>query len=950
VSGPRGGGSGSRAGRLLASGGVAAWRRRRGAVGVLAGLLATTLAVGLLAGATHTVAARLTRTVDVAYRPAYDLVVRPPASVTALERRRGLVRDDFLSDLFGGISEAQLAAIRAVPGVVAAPVENVGYVLAQASVPIPLPLEPHGPAEQLLAVKVDFQVGDGGARFTDGTQYVYVDRAGGFTLTSGAEAVVRQRLGSGHSVVVCGSQSEPPDYYSLAASPYTNQELVGITCYAPSQPGESFLQVPDVYVTFNIPVLVSAVDPAAEQELLGFDRAIVHGRPLSTRARATLVRNTNLGTVLEIPVVASTTSFLDERLVATTELLQTPARTSIPERLAAPDAYEWVTGLPGRVVARMVLPGSAAWKQVLGSAVADPTGGSLSVPQYWEAGQPHYTVASARRVVVAPVTVPASIWRATPGLGSSNAFGSGGPGPGSFLAAPPGNTGQGVVSLTVRDLGLGRAATATTPDASPASLPLRVLDVVGQFDPARLDRFSPLSRVPLQTFFPPDATPANAAAREAFGSGPLGPTTDLAGYVAPPPELLTTLPLARALVGPAYPGSPGRRPIAAVLVRLSAPLQPGTASERLLAATATAIRRRTGLSVTVVDGSSPTPIQVELPPGAPGAAAPLLSEGWVRTGVAVQVLPVLDAHTLGLLGLTSGLASGYAALWAYLGRRQRRATRRLLRDVGWTGREVATALGAEAAATCLGVGVAGAVATALVSVVLSWPLSLLSVGAPLALGALAALLTGLVVLAGGLTDGRGRPPRVPRRARRRASLVGFALVQARARLVESLAGAVLFGAALAGFAGLAAGGAGFARHLNATQTLLGAALSGRALATEWLALGSCLAVGALGVLSLVLAAARERSRAFGVLQGLGWGRRDLVGLVVTEAAVVVVAGLAIGTGGVALWALLGHRGVASLLRASAPFAAAATACVLVGVGLSTGRRARRGLEGGVRPT
>src|SRR5258708_7352926 len=55
-------------------------------------------------------------------RSAYDILVRPPGPKSPLERRAGLVQDNFLSGIYGGITLRQSRDIAPLPGVaVAAP-------------------------------------------------------------------------------------------------------------------------------------------------------------------------------------------------------------------------------------------------------------------------------------------------------------------------------------------------------------------------------------------------------------------------------------------------------------------------------------------------------------------------------------------------------------------------------------------------------------------------------------------------------------------------------------------------------------------------------------------------------------------------------------------------------------------------------------------------------------
>src|SRR5205823_6253821 len=68
-----------------------------------------------------------------------------------------------------------------------------------------------------------------------------------------------------------------------------------------------------------------------------------------------------------------------------------------------------------------------------------------------------------------------------------------------------------------------------------------VLVPVGRFDPAKLPEGSPLSRVPLETYYPPVLPGADAASRRALAGRPLMPTANIADYVSQPPLILTTM-------------------------------------------------------------------------------------------------------------------------------------------------------------------------------------------------------------------------------------------------------------------------------------------------------------------------------------------------------------------------------------------------------------------------
>ncbi|MDQ5822186.1 MAG: hypothetical protein M3540_12165, partial [Actinomycetota bacterium] len=83
----------------------------------------------LLSAAATTSDLRVRGSVESNFRNAYDILVRPRGSLTPLERRSRLVRDNYLSGIFGGITLGQYREIERIPGVaIAAPIANMGYV------------------------------------------------------------------------------------------------------------------------------------------------------------------------------------------------------------------------------------------------------------------------------------------------------------------------------------------------------------------------------------------------------------------------------------------------------------------------------------------------------------------------------------------------------------------------------------------------------------------------------------------------------------------------------------------------------------------------------------------------------------------------------------------------------------------------------------------------------
>ena len=86
------------------------------ALALAGGILVAGVAFTILTASAHTAAFRTRGTISRNYRTAYDILVRPHGSTTPLEGRDGLVRDNYLSGIYGGISFPTLRrAVRRQP-------------------------------------------------------------------------------------------------------------------------------------------------------------------------------------------------------------------------------------------------------------------------------------------------------------------------------------------------------------------------------------------------------------------------------------------------------------------------------------------------------------------------------------------------------------------------------------------------------------------------------------------------------------------------------------------------------------------------------------------------------------------------------------------------------------------------------------------------------------------
>ena len=190
----------------------------------------------LAAGIDRTAAVYIASIVDAHWRGSYDILVRPVGARLDLESTNGLVEPNFLGFAgTGGITPDQLEAIRTIPGVeLAAPIGFVGYVRSQAPT---------------IAIEID----------TLPSQPTLYEVSLTTTTTDGLSS---QLIQAGSGRVLLG----PP----LGDQPFSNwlTDLGGVSA-AKSNDGTWDVGIGTRRVLPGLAVPILAVDPAAEEELLG---------------------------------------------------------------------------------------------------------------------------------------------------------------------------------------------------------------------------------------------------------------------------------------------------------------------------------------------------------------------------------------------------------------------------------------------------------------------------------------------------------------------------------------------------------------------------------------------------------------------------------------------------------------------------------------------------------
>lgn len=884
-------------------------RARRGrSLALLAGIAAATAAFAVFTGDSDSQQLVVRGTVAHSFRGSYDILVRPRGSETALERSDGLVRDNYLSGIFGGITLAQYHEIARMPGVsVAAPIAMIGYVLQPVSITFNLSRDLSGAARQLFSVQVTRTTDQGLVHLTDQRGYVYATHdtlrapTGLAPYTDSSEI-----LGPGRSAQDCpetvragGRADSAFDQTERAIAFCVSRRDgfygLGWSGYGVRKPGLGF------FIRFPFPFLLAAIDPVAEAKLDGVSRTIVSGRYLNEddTPRSEIVLGTQR---LGVPVIVSARPYVDDRdEVTVRELPAMAADAMIHDRTFPQVDRTLARAGRGSVVLRRSVGVQSAYRGLLQAI----THGQIAVVQnYWSSGPSRYRRVGASAVAPIPVRNPSSVWH-------SNYMASG------FVDPPIDSS-----LAAFRTLRPHVGAVQQT-----GSTPLPSLRAVGTFDPDRLTGFSALSRLPQETYYPPVAAPADARTRRLLRGRDLLPDGNLAGYLQPPPLLLTDLSSLSAFTAPgAFPSADRRAPISVVRVRVAGVHGDDALSRERIRVVAQRIEQATHLQVDITAGSSPTPVRVDLPATAHTPAL-ALTEHWVREGVAAAILSALDKQSVVLFLLILAVCVIFVYNAAAAGVQARRAQFGVLSSLGWDARALSGLVLGEQ--TVVGI-LAGLVGTAIAIPVASAAgfhagaaHALLAIPAAILLALLAAAIpafrAGRMAPIAALRDpvaGAGAGWRV-------RGVLHLALVNATRAPARSVLAVTSLAAGVAALTVLVAISAVF--HDALTGSLLGSAISLQVRGADDAAVAVIIVLATAAVADVMYLSVRERAAELAALQATGWSESALGRLMAGEALWLGLAGSLTG-------AALGVVAVSSF-AAALPRGLIVVAVIAAGVGL-----------------
>ncbi|WP_320066486.1 FtsX-like permease family protein [Micromonospora sp. RTGN7] len=890
------------------------WRQLRGRAGrsvaLIVGVLVATTGFVVLTGATTTSRLAVTGTVERGTDVAYDILVRPKGARTPLEAERRLVQPNYLSGLFGGITTAQYGQVKAIEGVdVAAPIAMLGH--STAPVPTPLDLtdavdrslerqvirvDPRFVAERglsstagqpryvyvtthpLIYPRIDLIQPSDATPYTDGRSYPWVDSCGPAT---------REVLPDGRTRAICD-----PRYALGSPGAYSEREewsLVAVRLLADGRFESSVSVLADghsgvsatsdrlrITVSLTVPLLLAAVDPAAEDRLVGLGGALVDGRALRPDDTARFRPFKPKGGTLTVPVLATGRAFVDEELRASITRLPS-ARPAGVEREELERALRRGPALPAGDVRHDVATGWRAWL----AAGVSPDGCCFGQLQAMvQAGPTRYDRLPDGTLRVG--TLPAADPKVYGDPSTFNPF------PRPWLADDTG-------ARPLRRTPLKEDLSAQT---------YRSWRAVGVFDPAKLTGFSDLGRVPLETYEPPSAQGADDRSRAALGGRPLEPGGNPAGHLTAPPLLLTTLESVPKLL--AGGGSPQlAAPISAIRVRVADVGGYSESAAERVRLVAERIAQATGLDVDITLGSSPAPQAVDLPAGAFGRPALRLAESWSALGVASVITQAVDRKSVALFVLVLVVCALFLGNAVSAAVRNRRPELAVLACLGWPARRIGALILGEVAALglaagLLALGLAVPLGTAL-GIDVGWGRALLAVPVALLLALVAGLVPALRAARAHPAAALRPPVATAHWVRRPRTLAGLALANLARTPGRTLLGS---GALAIGVAALTlVTAAGYAFRGAIVGSLLGDTVSLSVRGADTLAAVATVLLGAAAVADVLYLNIRDRAAELATLRAVGWTDAALARLIGYEGLLLGVlgalAGAALGLGGAA---------------------------------------------------
>ncbi|MEV8510872.1 FtsX-like permease family protein [Dactylosporangium sp. NPDC051484] len=878
---------------------LAGIRRRVGrSLALLAGMLLASTGFTVLTGATTTSRLQVEGVVESAGRPAYDLLIRPRGARSAEEDAGRVVRANALSGLYGGLTEDDLRMVAGTPGVeVAAPIAMMGYANADFRTEFDLTsVVDRGRDRQVIRVDPTYLAERGLSSARGLPSYLYVTThpllfpdlkppGPPQDMTYGGLHAPKNSCGGDFAAAL---EAQPDGSYTAVCRYLRNSFEAGATDLSEAHLTTLRL-LPDgrfqsratsieeralIALGWSMPLLLAAIDPVAEDRLVGLRGAVTSGAYPSPGDGAKVDRGAMI-----LPTLAAERPPVEGAMRIDYSRVDLDA---LPVAGTGPELDDLLGRAPHHPLGHDEHDAATAYQRA-------GTGPVAELENMIRTGPVQYSTGPGG--VLRPVGAPAdlSVYQ------DSNVRGS-------------------MVSWQVGDVSFRPTRLLTHPDKNVHP----EVVAVGTYDASRLTRFDDLTRVPLETYEQTPAVGADKRSVDLLGGKALSPGGNPAGYLLSPPAFLTTLTAAKQYLG----GSTDL--ISAIRVRVEGVDHYSKVNAERVRLVAERIAAA-GLDVDITFGASLMPQTVELPAGAFGRPTLALNESWVRKGVSSSVEQAADRKSLVLFVLVLVVCALFVANAVTAAVRSRTAELAILACLGWPGRRIGAAILGEVAALGLAAGLASLAlakpAGAALGVQTSWSRALLAV--PVALGL--SLLAGLVPAWRAARTPPAdllQPLRTSRpRGRRPRTVLGLGLaglVQVPGRTLLAVGALTVGVAALTTLAAVT-----FAFHGTIVGTALGDAVSFTARRVDVMAVLVTVALSALAVADVLYLNIRDRAAELATLRATGWPDAALIRLVVAEGGGIGLLGGITGAGIGLLAAGLLAGGVSGPLAATAIAAAAA---------------------------
>jgi putative ABC transport system permease protein len=892
------------------------WRRAGRSLAMVLAIMVATSGFTVLTASTSRSELAVVGQVGAHFRGAYDILVRPAGSRTALERDRGLLRPNFPANQYGGISMAQWRQIAATPDVdIAAPVASLGYAqfFGRYRFDLTGAIDP-AVTRQIIRHQQVWRADRGLTTAVDAAYLMYVTKrpvirpvdgepAGGTQLYSDGQRRSNPCGGTfwptwevqedGRVLPLCLFQQ--PRWIAHSTPALVAHMTGSGTFEYPIAEGMENSPKLDPPVLVMMSYSVQAVDPESEARLDGLDHAVVDGKylPLNQDADPESLLTPPFTAV---PTLATTKPPVDEEMSVRMQRVELPG-----------------AGLAGLSSARAQATIAAA------PVAATRSTAAVSAYQIQQSARPGGTMYSSGNLM-------GQIGRASPVEYDVDADGTLHP----RTAAPASSAWTDPTRpppMLWTDNAVRHTTTKVPISSKLSGIGAIVLEPVGYFDPGRLTQFDTLAKTPLDTFDVDRITGADAANRARLGDQTLDPNSNPGGYNSPPPTFLISLAWLAMLTGDAAP-------ISAVRVRVAGITGfDGVSRERVRLA-AQRIAETTGLDVEITMGASPSAQTVVLPAGSYSRPQLRLSEEWTRKGVAALIVAAADRKSVALFLLILVVCVLFLANAVSAAVRDRSPELGILSCLGWRRWRVAGVIAGEVFA----LGVLAGALSALLAVPISrgigapvtWTQALWAVPVAIGVAIVAAAPPAwrgtrsgpLSTIRGTTSDTRlGRLPALP-------NMLGVSMANLSRAPGRTALGASALAVGVGGLTILAA--ITWTFHGTVTGSLLGDAVSLQVRGVDTIAVAATVLLGLIAVVDVQYLNVRDRAAELAVLRATGWTGAALGRLIAYEGSAIgllgALLGAAVGLGATAWFA----GGVsAALLLTAAAVAASGTALAVV---------------------